>query len=196
MFAIDLLNKDLSSHVLSPIVGLSLLSLFAGVIISLRQNRRLTKPRAVYVSAGAPALNLSYDQPLSVPTPESHPVSTISADPAELTLLHAINQCLPTGVTALHGLRTSDLLRWEGGSAPSASLTRERLSSVIYDTRSGKACGIIQITDTSTASPLLDSTLAATGLPVLHLEARRAYSPGQLTYLLQEGLGLATPQVV
>ena len=195
MFAIsnDFLQQDLGSYILSPIIGISLLSLFAGVFISLRQNRKLQSNRAVYYSAGpasAPSLNPPVIH-LSAPgaTPPQG-VNVLAADPAELTLLHSLHQCLPPGVSSLNGLRAGDILKWEGGSAPSAGLARERIDGVFYSTRTGTPIGLILITDTRSIDPLLTSSLAATGLPVLHLEARRVWTTPQLAYMVQEGLGL------
>jgi hypothetical protein len=195
MFAIsnDFLQQDLSSYILSPIIGISLLSLFAGVIISLRQNRKLQNHRAVYFSAGpvsSPSFTPPSAQPESPGVKWQQGVNVHAADPAELTLLHSLHQCLPAGISSLNGLRAGDILKWEGGSAPNAGLARERIDSVLYSTRTGSPIGLILITDTRSIDPLLTSSLAATGLPVLHLEARRVWTTPQLAYMVQEGLGL------
>lgn len=185
---LDLLSENFGSHLISPLIGISLACLFIGALLSMRQNRRLREKTTVYVPSGVVS---STEEP-ALEAPAGLILKEQVFNPAELTLFQTVSACLPAHAIGLYGQRLMDLMDPDAGVHAGGALLRERLDGVICNARSGAVMGVILLTDSRAHSPALDRALAAAGIPVLHLQSQRLWSSGQISYLLREGLGIAS----
>ena len=187
---IDALSQNLGSHLINPLIGLSLACLFIGALVSMRQNRKLRDKRTVYIPSGETGFSEAADTISVAPKLKGSIV-----DPAELLLFQTVAACLPPQIIGLYGLRLQDVMEWDAAVSLSGAVQRERIDCVLCDVRSGAVRGIIMITDSRSHIPAFDQALASCGAPVLHLQSRRSWSSGQMAYMLKEGLGIPVAEV-
>jgi hypothetical protein len=167
-------------------IAISLLSLFLGIIISMRRNQSLQAKEVRYFDTHEQSIPIS--RGVEAPVPRALALTAHARDdghdPNELRVFKMIGGLLPDHLVMLPYQGLDTVVR------DVAVKKDATVDAVICNLRTGRLMAFVVFTDGERAGDELDAVFVETGRPVLHVAAKQPWDRARMSYLLREGLGI------